>query len=182
MNQSDSKPVPESEPLHSATTDKAQPMSVLGPSDGSLLRRIRGGDEDAATKLYYRYSQRLIQLARANTAADLATRFDPEDVVQSVFRSFFRRAAGGCYDVPEGGELWRLLLVLALNKVRALAVHHRAKKRDVGQTVNPSLMEDLETKQAASNPEHILAMVVEELLATMSATERRVVELRIEGC
>ncbi|MEZ6117803.1 MAG: ECF-type sigma factor [Pirellulaceae bacterium] len=100
---------------------------TIEPSDGSLLRRIQGGEEDAATQLYLRYSNRLIALAKHNTSPELAVRFDPEDVVQSVFRSFFRRASGGCYDVPEGGELWRLLLVLALNKVRGLAIHHRHK-------------------------------------------------------
>ena len=115
--------------------DQNQPKSEFSPSDGSLLRRIQGGEEDAATELYLRYSNRLINLARNNTAPELAVRFDPEDVVQSVFRSFFRRASTGGYDVAEGGELWRLLLVLALNKVRALAIHHRSQKRNVSKTV-----------------------------------------------
>lgn len=182
MSNTPSTPPEEDSDRQAAANADAPGSVVVGPTDGSLLRRIRGGDEDAATKLYFRYSQRLMQLARANTAPDLAVRFDPEDVVQSVFRSFFRRASVGCYDVPEGGELWRLLLVLALNKVRALAIHHRAQKRDVSHTVNPALLDELEMRQADSNPEHILEMVIEELLAKMTSSERRIVELRIEGC
>ena len=37
-----------------------------------------------------------------------------EEIVQSVFGSFFRRARSGDYDVPVGDELWKLFLVIAL--------------------------------------------------------------------
>ena len=58
-------------------------------TDGSLVRLLRSGEQEAATDLYLRYSERLLKLARNNTSEKLAPRFDPEDVVQSVFRSFF---------------------------------------------------------------------------------------------
>ncbi len=103
-------------------------------SDRSLLRRFRSGEQDAATEIYVRYARRLQALAARQAGADLASRFDPEDVVQSVFRTFFRRASAGYYEAPAGEELWRLLLVLSLHKVRDLATHHRAQKRDVGRT------------------------------------------------
>jgi RNA polymerase sigma-70 factor (ECF subfamily) len=153
------------------------------PSDGSLLRRIEGGESEAATQLYLRYAKRLISLARANTSRDLAVRFDPEDVVQSVFRSFFRRANSGYYDVPESGDLWRLLLVLALNKVRRLAVHHRADKRNVKHTVSTEHLESLPDSSAGEDPEavRILELVVQEILAEMTPSQRQIIELRIEG-
>ena len=108
-------------------------------SDSSLIRRFRAGEDDAATKLYKRYAERLQRLAQRNTALDLTRRFDAEDVVQSVFRTFFRRVRTGLYDLPAGDELWRLLLVISLNKIRTLAVFHRAQKRSVGSTVAPGL-------------------------------------------
>ena len=61
----------------------------------------------------------------------LASRVDPEDIVQSVFRSFFQRAITDAYSVPAGQDLWKLLLTIALNKVRSQGVYHRAAKRDV---------------------------------------------------
>ncbi len=88
--------------------------------DRELLERIRAGEQDAAFVLYTRYAEPLMRLARGQTAQDLRTRFDPEDVVQSVFRTFFRRISNGEYEVPEGSELWKLLLVMALNKLRSL--------------------------------------------------------------
>ncbi|MCA9215471.1 MAG: sigma-70 family RNA polymerase sigma factor [Planctomycetales bacterium] len=149
-------------------------------SDKSLLRRLREGQNDAATELYMRYASRLLTLARSQTSPQLATRFDPEDVVQSVFRTFFRRATAGLYDVPAGEQLWQLLLVLALNKVRGLALYHRAQKRDAAKTVQ---MEDLGRPSQVDDgtPMKILTMVVDELLTEHSETQQQIVKLRIDG-
>src|SRR4051794_4952304 len=76
-------------------------------SDRSLLRKLRQGSEDAARQLYLRYAERLYALARAQSSPDLARRVDAEEIVQSVFGSFFRVAGSGDYDVPEGEELSR---------------------------------------------------------------------------
>ena len=98
-------------------------------SDRTLLRRFQNGEDDAATALYLRYAKRLQRLAELQTGEELAVRLDPEDIVQSVFRTFFRRAAQGHYEIPDGEELWKLFLVIALNKIRAIAQYHRAAKR-----------------------------------------------------
>ncbi len=176
--------MPESKPT-AAKTDAStgEETSVQSSSDKSLLRRFRDGNQDAATALYVRYAKRLQALARAQTGEQLASRFDPEDVVQSVFRTFFRRAVETGYDVPAGDELWQLLLVMALNKIRTLATHHRAQKRDVGRTGNPEHFEKL--CQGSSGQDEIayetMRMVVEELVADLPAPKNRIVELRIEG-
>jgi RNA polymerase sigma factor (sigma-70 family) len=166
-------------------TNPASDEAATGhvPSDGSLLRRIKRGEEAAATELYLRYSKRLLALAKANTAPELAVRFDPEDVVQSVFRSFFRRASTGCYEVPEGGELWRLLLVHAINKVRQLAIRHRAQRRDAGRTISyHGIEEEMDGRYVNhTEPLQILEFVIDDLLSTMTTAQKRIVELRIEG-
>lgn len=152
-------------------------------SDRSLLRRVRVGRQDAATALYLRYARRLEALARAQTSAALATRIDPEDVVQSVFRTFFRRAAQGQYDVPPGEELWQLLLVIALNKIRALGAYHRAAKRDVGVTTGHDGLDEALSDGDAEGQQALLAlrMVVEEVLGQLPQVQREMIQLRIEG-
>ena len=151
------------------------------PSDRSLLRRLSGGSEDAATELYLRYATRLHALAAAQCSPDLARRVDPEDVVQSVFRTFFRRAVRGEYEVPAGEELWKLFLVIALNKIRAIGTHHRAAKRDVRRTAPADALEF--AGPAAARPDEaaltLLRLTVEELLDSLPAAQRRIVELRI---
>ena len=87
-----------------------------------------GGHDDAATQLYLRYAHRLRALAVRQTADDLKTRIDPEDIVQSVFRTFFRRVCRGEYSVPEAEQLWKLFLVISLNKVRGVGAATRIRK------------------------------------------------------
>ena len=155
----------------------------LAPSDRSLLRRFRGGQPDAATELYLRYAERLRTLAAGQCAPDLAPRVDPDDIVQSVFRTFFRRAARGQYDVPEGEDLWQLFLVIALHKIRSTATFHRAAKRDV-RTTATGLLDAPAGKHVAAPDETALAtlqMVIDDLLDALPASMRAIVELRIEG-
>jgi RNA polymerase sigma-70 factor (ECF subfamily) len=152
-------------------------------SDQSLLRRFQGGQHDASTELYVRYAERLHALVVAQSSKGLARRVDAEEIVQSVFRTFFRRAAHGHYSVPDGEEMWKLLLVIALNKVRAAGAYHRAAKRDMRQTVGGEAFDRaLESERGRDEGAlTVLKMVIEELLEGMPAANRRMIELRIEG-
>ena len=156
-----------------------------GPAatDASLLRRFRRGETDAATELYVRYAGRLRALAAAQASPDLQRRVDPDDIVQSVFRTFFRRAAEGQYDVPAGDELWKLFLVIGLNKIRAVAAYHKAAKRDVRQTAAGGEFDKAVDATPAADAEalHALTLTIDELLAPLSATHREIIDLRVAG-
>jgi RNA polymerase sigma-70 factor (ECF subfamily) len=155
------------------------PPAATPPSDHSLLQRYRRGCEDAATQLYLRYAQRLRGLAREQIGSDLAGRVDLDDVVQSVFGSFFRRARGGYYDVPVGEELWRLFLVIALHKVRNQGAFHRAARRDVRRERPPDGAGGAAAEDGASFA--FLQLVIDEALERLPQQQREMVELRVEG-
>ncbi len=161
--------------------DGAQYDSIS--TDHSLVRRFREGDQDAASQLYLRYAARLQALAVSQTSTALASRFDPEDVVQSVFRTFFRRASKDLYDVPPEEELWQLLLVLALNKIRKLCKYHRAQKRDVAKTLGSPALDHLRNGEASHDETSVrmLQLVVDELLQDCTQVQRDVIHLRIDG-
>jgi RNA polymerase sigma-70 factor (ECF subfamily) len=150
-------------------------------TDRSLLLRLRRGEDDAATALYVRYARRLLALTRSKTSSDLDKRVEAEDIVQSVFLSFFRKANDGAYDVPEGTELWNLLLVITINKIRAKGNYVRAAKRDVRRS-QPATTPEAEGVAA---PDHIalaeLQMVIRDVLAELPAKSAEIVELRIAG-
>ena len=152
-------------------------------SDRSLLRRFQRGEADAATLLYLRYATRITSLAWNQRGADLASRFDPDDIVQSIFRTFFRRASEGHYDVPEGEDLWRLFLVIALQKIRDACSFHRAAKRDVRTTRSIEASDNFGATLPGQDEIGLaeLKMVVDELLGGLPATQRVIVELRIDG-
>src|SRR5688572_10687541 len=152
------------------------------PSDRSLVRRLRAGSDDAATQLYLRYARQLRQLAKARCSADLARRLDPDDIVQSVFGSFFRGVARGFYDVMSGDEAWRLLLVIALNKIRAKGNFHRAARRDIRRTAGAEALHDdcLTDPDADATALTYLRLVIDEVLAELPEDHRAIVVLRIE--
>jgi RNA polymerase sigma-70 factor (ECF subfamily) len=162
---------------------RAVPPSEGAASDRSLLRRLQRGQADASTELYFRYAERLLALAAAQSSLELARRVDPEDIVQSVFRTFFRRASLGHYAVPDGEEIWKLLLVIALNKVRATGAFHRAAKRDVRRTTGGEAFDRaVESQPGRDGPAlDLLRIVIEELLQGLPEAHRRIIELRIEG-
>jgi RNA polymerase sigma-70 factor (ECF subfamily) len=162
-------------------TDQIPCAPTAPPTDHSLLRRLRSGNQDAATQLYLRYAQRLHQLAQAQTGADLAPRLDAEDVVQSVFSSFFRGVRQGFYDVPPGEELWKLLLVIALNKIRAQGNFHRAACRDVRRTSPETALAGSMPPQASEVAHTTLRLVIEECLEVLPQEHRRAITWRIEG-
>ena len=159
-------------------------LSRSGPSDHELLSALREGDRSAATLLYRRYAKRLRQLIRAKCSSQLARRLDADDIMQSVFHAFFRGATSGCYSVPDGEELWPLLLVIALNKIRTQGSFHCAAKRDVRVTCGFDDAEALQQavhRLEADEPLPFLQLIARETLERLDPALRDVVERRMAG-
>jgi RNA polymerase sigma-70 factor (ECF subfamily) len=152
-------------------------------SDHSLLRRLRHGQADAATELYVRYAERLNALAKSKSSSELARRVSSEEIVQSVFGSFFRGAQQGYYEIPVGEELWKLFLVMALNKIRAKGSYHLAAKRDSRLTQGSEILETLAGSDHSTdqNALSVLEMTIDETLAEMPQHCREMVTMRVEG-
>src|SRR5437764_11933591 len=96
-----------------------------------LVKRWRGGDPLAVEQLYARYAQRLIRLADEYLSRQVARRLDGEDVVQSVFRTFFRRTKDGQFRIDSSTQLCHLLMRITICKARAKGREHTAAKRNV---------------------------------------------------
>jgi RNA polymerase sigma-70 factor (ECF subfamily) len=160
------------------------PRSATGePSDRWLLWRFREGDQDAGTRLYVRYAKRLNSLVEKQCSAELMRWLEAEDIVQSVFLSFFRRARQGYYDVPDGEELWKLLLVLALHKIRDKFSYYHAARRDAHRTLGgEGGRRRLESQADAERSQlNHLQLAVREILEELPPRCRVMVELRVEG-
>jgi RNA polymerase sigma-70 factor (ECF subfamily) len=155
---------------------------------GDLLARWRQGDQQAAEELFRRYADRLIALARSRLPAKLASRTDPEDVVQSVYRSFFTAAREGRYDVPHGGDLWRLLVRITFHKLYRQLEHNTAGKRAVereqpgGDGLGPGGIPGHLLARDPSPVEAVaLADELEHFMRGLEPLERRLMELRLQG-
>jgi RNA polymerase sigma factor (sigma-70 family) len=153
----------------------------------NLVARWRQGDQEAASVLFGRYAQQLIGLAASRLSTRLAQRVDPEEVVQSAFRSFFVAARDGSFDLTRGGDLWRLLVSITLHKLHDQVKRNTAGKRSIKR-------EQAETADhpdgnlgtvAASGPSPLEAVALsdelEQILRSLPALQRRVLELRLQG-
>lgn len=153
----------------------------------NLLQRWRDGDESAATEIFERYVNRLCALARTRLSNRMKRRVEAEDVVQSAYRSFFRRA-GENYALKKQGDLWRLLAAITINKVRGQVEFHTAKKR--GIYLEESMMADQSrirvSPQVISEdpkPDEAAVMVEElsDVLSTLDEIQRTIIELSMQN-
>jgi RNA polymerase sigma-70 factor (ECF subfamily) len=153
-------------------------------SADELLERWRGGDEAAATELYERYARRLYFLASGQMGERLRRRLAPDDIVQSAFRTFFRRADQWQFQQDKAGAIWHLLVRITLNKIRSKGIHHAAQKRDVGaefaladDDFDPALVVHEPTPDEAAE----LADVIEVTIDSLDDKETRALELALQG-
>src|SRR5688500_15270680 len=88
---------------------------------------------------------------------------------EAATQIYLRTASLGVYEVPDGKDLWRLLLTLALNKVRASATFHQAAKRDVRMTTALPAREESETQRGAKGeaPDVFLRLALEDALSAL---------------
>jgi len=153
-------------------------------NSADLLERFRQGDPGAADALFARYVERLTQMARWHLSDLMQRRIDPEDAVQSAYRSFFIRARQGQFSLERSGDLWRLLVGITLNKLHRQIAHHRARKRSVA--LDRPLAQTAFRSIASADPSPLEAMMaadeLQSLMAVLTPLQRQVLELRLQDC
>lgn len=153
-------------------------METAAVTDQELVALVRSGDEDAAKTLYERYARRIHGLISGRMSQTLKSQTQPEDIVQSVFKSIFRGVTQGGYDAPEGGTLWRLIAVVAIHKVRRRGGRLLVQKRDVRRTES---LDGLESSTDIPCDPEAFELAIGEALEGLKAEEQKVAILRVQG-
>lgn len=157
-------------------------------SVAALMDRLRTGEDGAAREVFVKFAARLAGLARRHLDGRLAVKVDPEDVVQSAYKSFFLRQREGDLDVGSWDGLWGVLTVITLRKCADRAAYYHAEKRDVARetranTESTPAVYDLALDREP-NPEEAaaLAETVEALFRAIDdPDERAILELSLQG-
>jgi RNA polymerase sigma-70 factor (ECF subfamily) len=157
-------------------------------SFAGLMQRLRDGEDEAAREVFVRFARRLVGLARGHLDGRLLAKVDPEDVVQSAYKSFFVRHREGELQVGSWDGLWGLLTLITLRKCADRAAYYRAGKRDLGREVASGGEDDSAADHLAVDREPtpheavMLAEAVEALFGAVSDPEERaVLELSLQG-
>jgi RNA polymerase sigma-70 factor (ECF subfamily) len=149
--------------------------------------RLQARDDTAAQELFERFAGRLIALARSRFATALQHKVDPEDVVQSAYKSFFHRYDEGKFKLGGWDSLWGLLTVITLRKCAQRVAYYRAEARDPAREVSAPPTEAGESwrEPLGREPTPLEAVefteTVEQLFAAMSEEDRPVLELSLQG-
>lgn len=158
----------------------------MSDSFAEFLDRLRRQDAAAAQDLFGRFVHQLIALALRHIAVGFRHKVDPEDVVQSAYKSFFVRYGAGNLEVANWNSLWGLLALITVRKCAERAAYHRAECRDAGREVSPRGNEPAPwSEPLGREPTPLeaaeLSEIVERLLAGLDDDERPILELSLQG-
>ena len=164
--------------------------------EGSVTRWIgdlKSGDREALDRLWPRYFERLVRLARGRLDAHRgAACEDEEDAALSALNSLWDRASGGKLpDLKGRDELWRLLVVITARKALRQRERQGRQKRGGGKLVGEAAFAlagegDAFAQVVGREPTpEFVAMVAEESRLRLEAlgdeTLRSVALWRMEG-
>jgi RNA polymerase sigma-70 factor (ECF subfamily) len=114
--------------------ESCQANGLLMPADDlyvTLIRRVRGGDEDAAAELVRRYEPAIRRVVRVHLHDQRLRRvLDSTDICQSVLGTFFVRARLGQYELDTPEHLLKLLATIARHRVINQLHRQQAERRD----------------------------------------------------
>lgn len=170
-------------PTASEETESNDPKSL-----GSMLHRLKSGDESAASEILDRYESQVRLVVRRFLPRVLRSRFDSQDIMQSVWRSFFQkvrddqaaktteRAAGDepSQEFQDAGQLFKFLSRMARNKVidqyrretslKSDVHRQRAMHGESGEDLDPPSPEEspAEVVEAADELSHWRSLIPED--------------------
>jgi RNA polymerase sigma-70 factor (ECF subfamily) len=147
-----------------------------------LIRRVRAGDDAAATELVRQYEPAIRRAVRLRLDPRLRRVCDSMDVCQAVLCSFFVRAASGQYELNTPDQLLKLLATMARHKVSKAVRHQRAARRDE-RRVEAGSTEDRDIPGAEATPSRVLAAreLLDEFHRRLTPEERQLAEARNQG-
>jgi RNA polymerase sigma-70 factor (ECF subfamily) len=155
------------------------------------VRRLAAGEDAIVCEFWNRYGESLQRLARSRMAPALQQRLGAEDIVQSVCRTFFRRARKGEFELPGTDQLWRLLCAITLTKVRQHARFHYAIQRTpelevpLGADKSPSDLggDERRLRPHEPTPAEVVefAEAMQRLFGALTKEEQDLVHYRLEG-
>jgi RNA polymerase sigma-70 factor, ECF subfamily len=154
-----------------------------------LVDRLKEGDNSAASEVFLRFTHRLLGLARKHLDVRFSAKVDPEDVVQSAYKSFFLRHQDGDFRISSWDHLWGLLTIITVRKCADRATFFTAEKRNLNRehqghqssTQTPPWQQAVDREP---DPEEaaILSETVEELFRSIAdPDERAILELSLQG-
>jgi RNA polymerase sigma factor (sigma-70 family) len=152
-----------------------------------VMQRMRAGDPDAAEQIFGRHFSRLVALARSRSLDSARGKEDPEDVVQSVYRSFIRTDLSSPFVLADWEGLWATFAIIMVRKCSDRREYWGTAKRDprreLSLSTTPDGMGVRERLERAPTPWEAAAFheTLDQVIAEFRPEQREVVEQILQG-
>ena len=143
--------------------------------------RLNEGSESAAEQLDRRYRRQLCDLVGREMGKRFAGREDPEDPVQSAFRSLHRGIMEKRFQIDDSVGLWSLLVKIVRRKILKHVEYHDAQKRAPGKET-PAEAEWLPAREPRPEDAAHAADLIEQVLDGLEPPDPEVFFMRLGGC
>lgn len=167
------------------------------PQDQSVthwIEALRVGDEEAARRLWHRYFEQLVQLARRKLGSAPRRVVDEEDVALSVFRRLCDGAEQGRFEqLSDRNDLWRLMVAITINRAIDQRRHAIQQKRGGGKvrgeshfrgqtdSLQPQGFDELMDTEPSPEVLHQIAEEHERLMSKLDDTLKQIAVWRLES-
>lgn len=171
-------------PPLAASASYLQTLSVI-------LTNVKQGDRAAEETVHREFVDKLVRVASRKISSRFKAKIAPEEVVQSVFASFFYRHRNQEYHFENWNDLWALLLRITVCKCSDRIAAFRTQKRDVSREVGATNREDVSggigpagfVRSKGPSPEEIAIFeeTLDHLFDRLNERQQQVVGLRLQG-
>ena len=168
-------------------SDISHPFSSPLESLSVILTNAQQGDSIAETTVYREFVDKLVRVASNRISARFRAKIAPEEIVQSVFASFFHRHRKNEFQFENWNELWSLLLRITVCKCSDRIAEFRTKKRDIQRELAARTENDSDPTDFVRSPEPsaeeiaIFEDSLDQLFDLLSEQQQQVVSLRLQG-
>jgi len=160
-------------------TGEKPPSSSANSSVTQWIAGLKEGKAEAAERLWQRYFEPLVRLARKKLGSAPRRMADEEDVAAIVFRNLWQGAAAGRFPELRNREnLWPLLVVLTSRRVHDLLRYQERRGSDVG----PDELDHIISEEPTPEFGAMMTENMSRLFALLDPVQRQVAQGKLEGC
>jgi RNA polymerase sigma-70 factor (ECF subfamily) len=151
----------------------------------TLMKKVRLGDRKALARLLRCYENEVHQAARCMLGRALRSYLDPADLVQSVHRTLLLGLQQNRFEISSPRKLVALAVTLARNKAARAARRVQCQQRHTAALAETAAADAAGTTgtTARGDPARIAEYndIVDSVCSHLDDTDRRLVQLRLQG-
>ena len=146
-----------------------------------LVDGLAANSQTAAEEVVRRYYTRVIAVLRGRIGASYRAKMDAESIANSAMKSLIRDFTEDKLALIDWQDLWNLLAKIALNKLSNRVRWFQQQCRDVGKEQGIDAGREVAGGVGGPDLEAIASDLYDRLVAGVSAEERAVLDLSLQG-